>query len=135
MAEPEMESSATAYGRYRALLKVSSAIATQPNLQAVLQSLRDLLSKVVCFDSVGLLLLEEREQTVRLLAVEHGASSPKIIEVGTELSYAGTSLGRAIEDQRPVFVADPQQEILKIPQLASLAGATVAQSAYVFPIS
>lgn len=47
-----MESKSAADGRYRTLLEVSGAIASQPNLKAVLQSLRRLLSSVVAFDSL-----------------------------------------------------------------------------------
>ena len=63
-----MESKSAADGRYRTLLEVSGAIASQPNLKAVLQSLRRLLSSVVAFDSVSLSLLCDNGNSVRLIA-------------------------------------------------------------------
>ena len=43
----ELESRSAADGRYRTLLEVSGAIASQPNLKAVLQSLSRLLSSTL----------------------------------------------------------------------------------------
>src|SRR5258708_23002497 len=44
MPAGEMEAKSAADGRYRTLIEVSGAIASQPNLKAVLESLRRLLS-------------------------------------------------------------------------------------------
>jgi len=45
MAEDSRTSIAAEHGRYRALMEISSAIASQPNLQAALQSLRNSCQK------------------------------------------------------------------------------------------
>jgi transcriptional regulator with GAF, ATPase, and Fis domain len=84
MPTDEMESRSAADGRYRTLLELSGAIATQPNLKAALESLRRLLSSVVAFDSVGLLLLSDNENSVRLVAFERGPEADEF-EIGTEV--------------------------------------------------
>jgi formate hydrogenlyase transcriptional activator len=120
--------------RYRTLLNVSAAIATQPNFEAVLRSLRHLLSSVVAFESASLLLLDVSQKSVRLCAFDQGPEFPPI-EAGIELALAGTAMERAILTQTPVYVADAQSELLKIPQLASRASISPKHSAYILPVS
>jgi formate hydrogenlyase transcriptional activator len=129
-----MESRSTWDGRYRTLLEVSGAIASQPNLKAVLQSLRRLLSSVVAFDSVSLSLLSDNGNSVRLIAFDRSPEAYQL-EIGTEVPYAGTAVGRAIDEQKPIYVPDLQAELSNIPKLASQAMLRTAQSAYIFPIS
>src|ERR1700685_2750944 len=130
----EMESRTAADGRYRTLLEVSSAIASQPNLQAVLQSLRRLLSSVVAFDSVSLSLLSDNGNSVRLIAFDRSPEAYQV-EIGTEVSHVGTAAGRAIDEQKPIYIPDLQAELSRIPQLASQAKLRTPHSAYIFPIS
>jgi len=130
----EMESRSAADGRYRTLLEVSGAIAAQPNLKAVLQSLRRLLSRVVAFDSIGLLLLSDDGNSVQLIALDRGPEAYEV-EIGTEVSHAGTAVGRAIDEQKPIYVPDQQAEIARIPQLASKVRIGTPHSAYIFPVS
>jgi formate hydrogenlyase transcriptional activator len=130
----ELESRSAADGRYRTLLEVSGAIASQPNLKAVLQSLRRLLSSVVAFDSIGLLLLSDNGNSVQLIAFDHSPEAREF-EIGTQVPYAGTAVGRAIEEQKPIYIPDQQAELLRIPQLASQARLGPPHSAYIFPIS
>jgi formate hydrogenlyase transcriptional activator len=129
-----MESRSAWDGRYRTLLEVSDVITSQPNLQAVLQSLRRLLSSVVAFDSVSLSLLSDNGNSVRLIAFDRNPEALHV-EIGTEVPYVGTAVGRAIDEQKPIYVPDLQAELSKIPQLASQAKLRTAQSAYIFPIS
>jgi len=130
----ELESRSAADGRYRTLLEVSGAIAAQPNLKAVLQSLRRLLSQVVAFDSIGLLLLSDNGSSVQLIAFDRSPGAREF-EIGTQVPYAGTAVGRAIEEQKPIYIADQQAELLRIPQLAPQASLGPPHSAYIFPIS
>ena len=130
----EMESKNAADGRYRTLLEVSGAIASQPNLKAVLQSLRRLLSSVVAFDSVSLCLLSDDGNSVRLLAFDRSSEALQV-EIGTEVPHVGTAVGRAIDEQKPIYIPDLQAELAKIPQLAAQARLGVPHSEYVFPIS
>jgi formate hydrogenlyase transcriptional activator len=129
-----MESKSAADGRYRTLLEVSGAIASQPNLKAVLQSLRRLLSRVVAFDSVSLSLLSNNGSSVRLIAFERGSEAYQV-EIGTEVPHVGSAVGRALDEQKPIYIPDLQAELLKIPQLASQARLGAPHSAYIFPIS
>jgi formate hydrogenlyase transcriptional activator len=130
----EMESRSAADGRYRTLLEVSGAIASQPNLKAVLQSLRRLLSRVVAFDSIGLLLLSDNGNSVQLIALDRGPEAYEV-EIGTEVPHAGTAVGRAIDEQKPIYVPDQQTEISRIPQLAKKVRLGTPHSAYIFPVS
>jgi len=130
----ELESRSAADGRYRTLLEVSGAIASQPNLKAVLQSLRRLLSSVVAFDSVSLCLLSDNGNSVRLIAFDRSPEAYQV-EVGTEVPHVGTAVGRAIDEQKPIYIPDLQAELSRIPQLASQAKLRTPYSAYIFPIS
>ncbi len=103
--------------RYRALLGVSTAIASQPDLQAVLHSISALLSRVVPFDSIALLLLNQDKQTTQLYALEPGTHDPGT-EIGNEAPFENTSLAAALENQQPVFVPDVRQEMLKLTPFA-----------------
>ena len=129
-----MESKSAADGRYRTLLEVSGAIASQPNLKAVLQSLRRLLSSVVAFDSVSLCLLSDNGNSVRLIAFDRGSGAYQV-EIGTEVPHVGSAVGRALDEQKPIYIPDLQAELSKIPQLASQARLGTPHSAYIFPIS
>src|ERR1700675_3836902 len=130
----EMESRSAADGRYRTLLEVSGAIAAQPNLKAVLQSLRRLLSRVVAFDSIGLLLLSDNGSSVQLLALSRGPEAYEV-QIAAEVPAAGTGVGRAIDEQKPIYVPDQQTEIARIPQLAKKVRLGTPHSAYIFPVS
>jgi formate hydrogenlyase transcriptional activator len=134
MPAGEMEPKSAADGRYRTLLEVSGAIASQPNLKAILQSLRGLLSSVVAFDSVSLSLLSDNGNSVRLIACDRSPEAYQV-ELGTEVSHVGTAIGRAIDEQKPIYIPDLQAELSKIPQLASQAKLRTPHSAYIFPIS
>jgi formate hydrogenlyase transcriptional activator len=134
MPAGEMESKSAADGRYRTLLEVSGAIASQPNLNAVLQSLRRLLSSVVAFDSVSLSLLSDNGNSVRLIAFDRGSEAYQV-EIGTEIPHEGSAVGRALDEQKPIYIPDLQAELSKIPQLASRVRLGTPHSAYIFPIS
>ncbi|MGC2402436.1 MAG: GAF domain-containing protein, partial [Acidobacteriaceae bacterium] len=129
-----MESGSAADSRYRTLLEVSSAVASQPNLKAVLQSLRRLLSSVGAFDSVSLSLLSNSGNSVRLIAFDRSPEAHQV-EIGTEVPHLGNAVGRALEEQKPIYVPDLQAELSRIPQLASQATVRTPHSAYIFPIS
>ncbi len=118
--------------RYRALLKISGTVGSQPTVDAVLHSLATLLSNAVSFENIALLLFDPSGQHLVLRALER-SHDDLAIEVGTEIMYAGTGLGRALKEQVPVFVPDVRQELAVYPELASRVNQ--AESAYIFPIS
>src|SRR5208283_2683410 len=118
--------------RYRALLKISGTVGAQPTVDAVLHSLAILLSNVVSFENIALLLFDPSGQRLALRAFGR-SDDDAAIEVGTEIMYAGTGLGRALKEQVPIFVPDVKQELAVYPELASRVNQ--AESAYIFPIS
>ncbi len=120
--------------KYRALLGVSTVIASQPDVHAVLHSISALLSKVVPFDSIALLLLNQDDETAQLYALESG-SEVAGVEIGTEVPFKNTAVASALERQQPVFVPDTKQEMLKIPQLGERVRLQGIRSSYVFPVS
>jgi formate hydrogenlyase transcriptional activator len=119
--------------RYRALLGVSTAVVSQPDVRAILHSISALLSKVVAFDSISLLLLNQNQETAQLYALEAGTHNPDI-KIGTEVPFKNTSVETALEKEQPVFVQNTQDELLKIPQFAQRYRFEEVQSAYIFPI-
>jgi formate hydrogenlyase transcriptional activator len=118
--------------RYRTLLKIPGAVGAQRTIDAVLHSLATLLSNVVSFDDIALLLFDPSGQQLTLRALERGGEDPGV-DVGTEIRYAGTELGRAIEQQIPVFVPDVKRELADHPELAVRIHRAV--SVYIFPVS
>ena len=118
--------------RYSAVLKISGTVGAQSTVDGVLHSLATLLSNVVSFDDIALLLLDPSGQRLVLRAFER-SHDYAAIEVGTEIFYAGTGIGRALKEQVPVFVPDVKQELAVYPELASRVNQ--AGSAYIFPIS
>lgn len=120
--------------RYQTLLDVSSAIAAQPSVEAILQSLRSLLSSVVMFESVSLLLLDSTKQSVRLVAFDRAPNSPSL-DLGVEVAIGQTSMARVIIDQQAVFIPDAQKELDQIPELRSRISLGPVHSSYIFPVS
>jgi formate hydrogenlyase transcriptional activator len=118
--------------RYRALLGVSAAIASQPDVQAVLHSISALLSKIVPFDTIAL-LLNQHHETAQLYALESGGHDHGV-EVGTEVPFGNTAIAKVLEEQEPVLV-DTQQELQKIPRLAQTIRLEGIQYSYIFPVS
>ena len=118
--------------RYRALLQISGTVGAQPTVDAVLHSLAALLSNVVAFDHMALLLFDSSGQHLILRAFESGYDHPEI-DVGTEIRYASTGLGRALKEQIPIFVPNVKQELAIYPELASRLNQP--DTAYILPVS
>src|ERR1700674_5439459 len=132
MSEETNGGVAPAYSRYRALLDVSAALVEQPTVRAVLHSLRDVLSSSVRLHGTDLYLLHSGQQTLHLLEFDREADAP-VIKVGTKISRIGAA-AQALEQQKPVFLSDISQEMLKHPELAPFAAQSVGRSAYIFPV-
>jgi len=115
------------------LLRMSSALAEQPTLQAVLHSLRGVLSNISGVHSAALYLLGENRKALKLFAIDHAPDGPEI-PMGTELACSGV-LAEVVEKQEPVYLPDLSQLMLKIPQLASFASAVGPRSAHLFPVT
>src|SRR6202521_3985182 len=123
---------APAHSRYRALLDVSAALVEQPTVRAVLHSLRDVLSSSVRLHGADLYLLDSGQGTLHLLEFDRAADAPAI-RIGTKISRIGAA-SAALEQQKPVFLPDVSQEMLKHPELAPFAAQSVGRSSYIFPV-
>jgi formate hydrogenlyase transcriptional activator len=119
--------------RYRTLLGVSSAIVEQPTVEAVLHSVRGVLSSIAAVHGTVLYLLSEDRETLRIVAFDQPPDEPAL-RIGSKVSRVGV-MARVIDEQQPMYLADVSQEMLKHPELAPLASALAGTSGYVFPVS
>jgi formate hydrogenlyase transcriptional activator len=119
--------------RYRTLLNAPSAVADQPTIQAVLHSLRDVLSSTCDIHGAHLYILDGGGESLHVLGFDREADAPAI-KTGTKISCIGAA-AQVIEEQKPVFLPDVSQEMLKHPELAPFASESVGRSTYVFPVS
>jgi len=118
---------------YRTLLELATAIDKQTSVQAVLKSLHKLLSAILHFDGIAMMLLTGDRRSLRLVAFERGSAGPHV-DLGAETPYAATAAGRAIEEQRTIYVPDIRQEMSGFPQTASQASTCDLRSAYMVPV-
>jgi|SRR5664280_1897436 formate hydrogenlyase transcriptional activator len=121
-------------GRYRTLLELTAAIDKETNVQAVLKSLHKLLSAVIHFDSTAIMLLTKDARSLRLVAFERCLAGPNV-DLGSESPCAGTAAGRAVEEQRTIYVPDIRREMSHFLDTTSQAGNSELLSAYMVPIS
>ena len=119
--------------RYRALLDASSAIADQPTVQAVLRSLRGVLSSTCRLHGAELYILDNDGDSLHVLEFDRDADAPAI-KAGTRISRTGAA-ARVLDEQQPVFLQDVSQEMLNYPELAPFAAGVVGRSTYLFPVS
>ena len=119
--------------RYRTLLDASSAMAEQPTVKAVLQSLRSLLSSTSKLHGTDLYLLDDEEDSLSVIVFDRDVDAPPI-KVGTKVLRVG-AVARVIEEQDAIFVPDLAQEMLMHPELAPFAAGVVGRSSYLFPVS
>jgi formate hydrogenlyase transcriptional activator len=119
--------------RYRSLLDASSALADQPTVKAVLQSLRSVLSSSCRLHGAFLWVLADQGASLQVLDFDREADAPPI-KIGTKISCIG-GVARVVEEQEPLFVADTAQEMLKHLELTPFAAASVGRPSYLFPVS
>ena len=121
--------------RYRALLGVSTLLAAHSDVHAIVHSVSLLLSKIVGFDSVALLLVNEDGQTARLYALESEERSSDI-QIGHDFSFKDTSLALVLKNQKPMYIPSLKDELAKLPGLSQPAARLKpTTSAYMFPVS
>src|SRR5271166_1130001 len=123
----------SAEDRYRTLLDASSALADQPTVKAVLQSLRGVLSSTSKLHGAELYVLSDDGDSLYTFEFDRDTDAPAI-KTGTSLLRIGAA-ARVLDEQKPVFVPDLSQEMLKHPELAPYAPEVVGRSAYLFPVS
>jgi formate hydrogenlyase transcriptional activator len=122
-----------AEGRYRTLLDASSVLADQPTIKAVLSSLRSVLSSASKLHGADLYVLDNDGNNLRLLDYDKELDAPGI-RIGSRIPCTGVA-AEVLEKQKPVFLPDVSQEMLKIPDLAPFASASAGRSTYLFPVS
>jgi formate hydrogenlyase transcriptional activator len=123
----------SAENRYRTLLDATSALADQPTVKAVLHSLRDVLSSTSRLHGTELYVLNDEQDSLRVLEFDREADAPAI-KTGTEISCIGAA-AQVLEEQKPVFLPDVSQEMLKHHELAPFASESAGRSTYLFPVS
>jgi formate hydrogenlyase transcriptional activator len=119
--------------RYRTLLDASSTIADQPTVKAVLHSLRDVLSSTSRLHGAELFVLSDDGDSLATFEFDRDADAPAI-RVGTRVLRIG-AVAEVLDEQKPVFVPDLSQEMLKHPDLAPFAPEVAGRSTYLFPVS
>ncbi|MBV8052312.1 MAG: sigma 54-interacting transcriptional regulator [Acidobacteriaceae bacterium] len=119
--------------RYQALLDVSNALADQPTVKGVLQSVRRVLSSTSRLHGADLYVLSDDGESLHCLAFDREADAPAI-NVGTKLLRTG-AVAQVLDEQEPVFIPDVSQEMLRQPHIAPFAAEAVGRSTYLFPVS
>jgi formate hydrogenlyase transcriptional activator len=119
--------------RYRTLLGAFSAVADQPTVKAVLHSLRGVLASTSKLHGVELYLLSGDGQTLSSFEFDRDDDAPAI-NAGAKLLRVG-AVAKVLDEQKPVFIPDLAQEMLKHPDLATFAPEVVGRSTYLFPVS
>src|SRR5208337_741761 len=119
--------------RYRTLLDASSTLADQPTIKAVLHSLRGVLSSTSRLHGAELYVLNDDGGSLATFEFDRDADAPAI-RVGARVLRIG-EVARVLDEQKPVFVPDLSQEMLKHPELAPFAPEVVGRSTYLFPVS
>jgi formate hydrogenlyase transcriptional activator len=122
-----------AANRYRALLEASRGMAEQPTVKAVLHSLRDVLASTSSLHGVELFLLSDDGESLYSFEFDRDADAPAI-KIGTKVLRIGAA-AEVLDEQKPVFVPDLSQEMLKHPDLAPFAHEVAGRSTYLFPVS
>jgi len=122
----------SAEDRYRTLLDLSSTVADQPTVKAVLHSVREVLSSSCRLHGAALYVLSGDGKSLDLLEFDHEADAPAL-KVGTRISLLG-AVAQALEQPEPVFLSDIGEEMAKHPGLAPYAAESVGRSTYLFPV-
>ena len=123
----------SAEDRYRTLLDMSSTLADQPTVKAVLHSLRGVLSSTCSIHGAHLWILDSAGETLHVLEFDREVDAPPI-KTGTSISRIGAA-AQVLQEQKPLFISDISQEMSKHPALAPFAPESAGRSTYVFPVS
>lgn len=119
--------------RYRSLLHASSALADQPTVKAVLQSLRSVLSSTSRLHGVELYVLSDDGESLYSFEFDRDADAPAISR-GAKLLRTGP-VAQVLEEQKPVFVPDLAHAMSDHPDLAPFAPEVAGRTTYLFPVS
>jgi len=120
--------------RYRALLRVSGLLASESDVQTALRSVSVLLSKIVEFDRIALLLVNDDGQSAQVYALESELTDSDPL-IGRDFQLQDTSLALVFESQQSKFVPSLADELARVPNLLQATRLIQSSSAYMFPIS
>jgi len=123
----------SAEDRYRSLLDATSALADQPTVKAMVHSLRGLLSSSCNIHGAHLYILDNDGEHLHLFEFDQAPDAP-LIKTGTKIPCI-SAVARVLDEQKPVFLPDVSQEMLKLPELAPFAPESVGRTTYLFPVS
>jgi len=123
----------SAEDRYRSLLDATSALADQPTVKAMVHSLRGLLSTSCNIHGAHLYILDNDGENLHLFEFDQAPDAP-LIKTGTKIPCI-SAVARVLDEQKPVFLPDVSQEMLKLPELAPFAPESVGRTTYLFPVS
>jgi hypothetical protein len=107
----------------------TSCFADQPTLEAVLHSLRDVLSSTSRLHGTELYVLNDEQDSLCMLEFDRDPDAPAL-KIGTQVSRIGAA-ARVLEEQKRGSI----QEMLKHPELAPFAAEVAGRTAYLFPVS
>jgi formate hydrogenlyase transcriptional activator len=119
--------------RYRMLLGASTALADQPTVKSVLQSLRGVLSSTSRLHGVELYVLSDDGEGLVSFEFDRDPDAPAI-KRGAKLLLTGR-VAQVLDEQKPVFVPDLSLTMLEHPDLAPFAAEVAGRSTYLFPVS
>ena len=120
--------------RYRALIRVSGLLASESDVQTALRSVSVLLSKIIGFERIALLLVNEDGHSARVYALESELTDSDVL-IGRDFPLQDTSLAFVFESQKPRYVPSLAEELAEVPGLLQATHLTPASNAYMFPIS
>jgi formate hydrogenlyase transcriptional activator len=119
--------------RYRMLLGASTALADQPTVKAVLQSLRGVLSSTSRLHGAELFVLNADGGSLSSFEFDRDPDAPAITR-GAKLLLVG-AVAQVLDAQKPVFVPDLRPVMLEHPDMAPFAAEVAGRSTYLFPVS
>src|SRR5271166_4105990 len=119
--------------RYRMLLGASTALADQPTVKSVLQSLRGVLSSTSRLHGAELFVLSADGRSLVSFEFDRDPDAPAI-KRGAKLLLTG-GVAQVLDEQTPVFVPDLSLAMLEHPDMAPFSAEVAGRSAYLFPVS
>ncbi len=112
---------------------MSSTLADQPTVKAMVHTLRDLLSSTCSVHGAHLYILNGEGNKFYLFEFDQAPDAP-LIKTGITIARSGAP-ATVLDEQRPVFIPDLSEELLRFPELAPFAPESVGRSTYLFPVS
>ena len=94
--------------RHEAMRRASDVIASQPDLNGVLENVARFLPSVVRFEFLAVVLHDAERQVFRLHAFESSVSHNS--EVGTETLLSESSATIILDGQKPIIINDTETE-------------------------